>query len=92
MTPSRDLLTALDYLYNAREMQIFRRWLATTATDEALKAIKATENVDVLRGRAQMLLELQVLIEEAPEALQRLEKRNGKPDYAGHPQGGQQGR
>ena len=77
MTPDHSLLVALDRFYNVQEMQIIRGWLVKLKDDEIAKAIKAVENPDVARGRAQVLLELVELFEGAPKALERLEKRNG---------------
>lgn len=69
-------------------MQIFRQWLAATANEHMVRAIQETENVDVHRGRAQALMELVAMIEGAPQALSRLENRNGTPQQSqpGNPQ------
>ena len=77
MQPTREVLAALDFLYNAREMQTLRGWLRKAANDEAVRAVKDNENVDVNRGRAQVLLELSHLFETAPNERERLEKRHG---------------
>lgn len=78
MTPDRALLSALDRFYNVQEIRYFREWLVKERDSEMAKAIKATENSDVARGRAQTLMELVKIIETAPEELKRLEKRSGK--------------
>ena len=78
MTPDRSLLVSLDRFYNVQEIQYFRKWLVKERDSEVAKAIKATENSDVARGRAQMLMELVNIIETAPQELKRLETRNGK--------------
>jgi len=78
MKVSKELLLSLDRLYNAPEMQFFRKWMKEAALEEMAKAIKTSEHTAVARGRAQMLMELQELIEAAPNALERLEKRNGE--------------
>lgn len=78
MTPDRSLLVSLDRFYNVQEIQYFRKWLVKERDSEMAKAIKATENSDVARGRAQMLMELVNIIETAPQELKRLETRNGK--------------
>ena len=87
MTPDHSLLVALDRFYNVQEMQIIRGWLMKQRDEEMARAIKAVENSDVARGRAQVLMELVELFEGAPEALNRLERRNGsqKPSYPGNP-------
>ena len=78
MTPDKSVLVALDRFFNVQEIHYFREWLKKERDSEMAKAIKAIENSDVARGRAQMLMELVKLIETAPEELKRLEKRNGK--------------
>lgn len=75
MQTTRELVEALAYLYNAREMQTVRTWLRAAANDEAVRAVKDNENVDVNRGRAQVLLELSQLFDNAPREQQRLETR-----------------
>lgn len=83
MTPDKALLVALDRFYNVQEIRYFRDWLKRERDSEMAKAIKAVENSDVARGRAQMLMELVEIIETAPAALQRLEKRNGTRNTQG---------
>jgi len=78
---SREVLAALSEIHNTRNMQVFRGWLRETTNTETAKAIKTSENVDVARGRAQMLMELQETIETAHDVLERLEKRNVKTPY-----------
>lgn len=87
MKVTPEVLSALDYLYNAREMQTIRRWLRNAAADEMTRAIKTDEDVDVNRGRARALMELAEIFETAPQQRERLEKRNGssKPGEAGDP-------
>lgn len=74
----RDVLEALAGLYNLRDMQFLRAWLADLVHTETGHAIRAVDNADVLRGRAQIILELEELIRTAPMQLSRLENRHGK--------------
>lgn len=77
MTPDRALLVALDRFYNVQEIRYFREWLKKERDLEMAKAIKTDANSDVARGRAQMLMELVDLMDDAPKALQRLERKHG---------------
>lgn len=76
MKPTTEVLVAIDYLFNVPEMRTLRDWLAKAAQEEMVNAVRAVENSDVMRGRAQLLLELTRIIEDAPAALIRLENRH----------------
>lgn len=77
MKPSRELLVALDRMYNAPDFRTFREWVRKLAGEAEHTAVFCESNVDVMRGRAQALAELSALIEGSTEALKRLEKRHG---------------
>lgn len=87
MNPTNEVIAALDRLHNAREMQTLRAWLAEAKQTEMARAVKTEGSADVLRGRAQMLMEIEELFRTATDQMQRLEKRNGaqKQNYARNP-------
>lgn len=86
LTP--EVLAALDYIGNTAEMRVFRQWLKEQVQSQTIGAIKATENVDLLRGYAHALMDLSDVLENTTELKKRLENRNGKakkPNNSGYP-------
>ena len=75
---------AIARLYNTAEFKAVRAYIGVLTGDAVEKAIKTAENPEIMRGRAQALMELAEFINNAPQVERRLENnRNGTAQNKG---------
>lgn len=75
MVPDLTLMASLRSLFDQADFKRFRAFLEALEKDEVLRAVHATENPDVARGRAQMIVWLRQQVEGCKDAAAVMERR-----------------
>ena len=76
MQPDLNTLKAIRSIFDQVDFRAFRVFLEAVEKDEVHRAVHATENPEVARGRAQMIVWLRQQIETCKQAAQQQEIRH----------------
>lgn len=92
MQPDLTILNSIATLYGQQDFRNFRGYLAALELEEVRNAIKAVDNADVARGRAQMIMQLRETIETSKERASQMEIRTHDRQAAASRPGGSKAR